>query len=122
MIAGIDVVAIADAYMTPLYWWPYGGGLATMIVFGLLGFKAGHPWLWALGGILGALSLATIASGLANAVSIPYVDAVKTRNQIIAFAVVVAVFVILTALLALLSGTRAAREAEVPGPAMGGQK
>src|SRR6516165_6445497 len=87
MIASINVVAIADAYMTPHYFWPYGMALMAMVVFAFLGLKAGQPLLWAFGGVAGGLSLATIASGLANAIAIPYTDAVKTRNQFIAFAI-----------------------------------
>jgi hypothetical protein len=73
MIASINVAAIADAYMTPQYFWPYGMALLAMVVFAFLGLKSGQPLLWAFGGVTGGLSLATIASGLANAIAIPYV-------------------------------------------------
>jgi hypothetical protein len=113
---------MADAYMTPVYWWPYEVALIGMIVFGFLGFKAGQLWLWAFGGTLGALSMATIASGLANAIAIPYVNAVRTRYQFIAFAAIVAVFVLVAVLLALQLSGRAAREAPNGGSAGVSQK
>jgi hypothetical protein len=75
-----------------------------MFAFGFLGFKAGHPWLLsAIGGAAAALMAAAIASGLANAISVPYTDTVRNRNQLIAFIVVMAVFVPLGVLLALRS-------------------
>ena len=110
MIANIDVAAVADAYMTPQYFWPYGIALMAMVVFAVLGLRAGQPLLWAFGGFAGGVSLATIASGLANAIAIPYTDAVKTRNQFIAFAVVVSFFLLVSALLALASGRRPLQE------------
>jgi hypothetical protein len=101
MIAIIEEVAIAEIPLRPYYLWPFGVALMAMIAFGFLGFKAGHPGLlWASGGAAGALAIATIASGLANAVAVPYIDAVRGRNQLIAFAVVVIIFILLGLLLA----------------------
>jgi hypothetical protein len=122
MIPGIDATTLADAYMTPQYFWPYAMALMAMVVFAVLGLKAGQPLLWAFGGVVGGLSIATIASGLANASAVPYTDSIRTRNQFIAFAVFVVVFVLVGALLALASNSRPVQETEVARSPAAGQK
>ena len=91
MVVNIIDIALARVPLAPDYLWPYGLGVLALILGGVLGFKAGGGWLsWAISCAVGALVLATIASGLANATAVPYTQRVTSKHQWIACAVVVA--------------------------------
>jgi hypothetical protein len=100
VITNIEPAVLAEVYLTPHYFWPSGVALMVGIGFGILGSKSGHPRLiWAIGSAAAALAPATIASGVVNAIALPYTDTVRNRNQLIAFLIVVTVFLLVGFLL-----------------------
>ena len=102
MIVSMQEMGLAQIPLTPDYLWPYGLALLAMILWGVLGFKAGQPWVrWAIGGAVGALVVGTIASGLATATAVPYTYRVTHRHQWIACGVVVVLVLLLGFLLSL---------------------
>lgn len=83
--------------------WPWAICVVTAIVFGAIGHRnrdAGA--IWAVGGAVLGLCVASIASGLANAVAAPS-EALRHSHEFIALVVAIAIVVVCSIILALIS-------------------
>jgi hypothetical protein len=79
-----------DVPLTPHLVWPFLMAVAAAAGFGFIGFRSRRNWLaWAVGGGALGLMIATFASGLANAVSVPYTPRVTSNHQLLAAGVTV---------------------------------
>ncbi len=87
--------SLVDIPLAPYLMWPYAVGLAAAICFGIIGFKMGQTWLpFVIGGGVFGLVTATVASGVANAVAVPYTDAVRNRYQLASLAVALVIIAV----------------------------
>ena len=83
-------VNVMDVPLTPHPLWPYVAALVAAIGFGLPRFRARRGWaIWAIGGAVLGLVVATIASGLADAAATPYIRTIRTTHQLVAVLITV---------------------------------
>ncbi len=83
--------------------WPFAVALVAAIAFGFVGARLGQHWLsWAVGGGGIALVISGLASGLANAVALPYTRSVIRVDQLVALVVSVAIVLLIGWLLVFL--------------------
>jgi len=82
--------------------WPFVVALATGVIFGFLAVWVGQkPLFWVLGGAISGLVTSTLASGLANAMAVPYTAAEIRSHQMVAMMIAVAFLALVGFLLAL---------------------
>ena len=95
------IAVVQDVPLTPHPIWPILLAVIAGCGYGLIGHKNSNSGtLWAISGAGLSLVVATLASGLANSVSLPYTDEVRNSWQI--KAILVSVILIAIPLIFLL--------------------
>ena len=95
------IAVVQDVPLTPHPIWPILLAVIAGCGYGLIGHKNSNSGtLWAISGAGLSLVVATLASGLANSISLPYTDEVRNSWQM--KAILVSVILIAIPLIFLL--------------------
>ena len=91
----MNTAVLQDVPLTPHPIWPILLAVIAACCYGLIGHKNSNSGtLWAISGAGLTLVVATLASGLANSVSLPYTDEVRSHWQMKAILISIALIAI----------------------------
>lgn len=108
----------AAAPLTPHPFWPWVFGFGAAACFAILGhINRNAGLLWGIAGGFFGLIIATLLSGLANAMCTPYTAPVRIRLQLVAFGISLGLTAVLALVLGLVSSRHRPVRAEIPSAA-----